>query len=119
MEVVAHEHARRGDRQERERLRARAPPRGAGEAEGEGGVADDPGELGGAQRRRPEREQACEDQRPEQIGVALDPLARVVDEAVALHEMLRVAQRDEGVVADPGERRCASEAERAEHGESG
>src|SRR5262245_2620929 len=39
---------------------------------------------------------------PEEMGVALDVLAGVVDEAEAGVRIADVTQRDEGIVADPG-----------------
>src|SRR5262245_45248759 len=54
---------------------------------------------------------------PQQVGVALDALARVVDEPVPEDQVLRVAQRDEGVVADPGELDRARDADREQGGE--
>lgn len=44
---------------------------------------------------------AGQQQRPEQVRVALDELAGVVHEAVPRHQVLCVAKRDEAVVAQP------------------
>jgi hypothetical protein len=49
-------------------------------------------------RLESERETPGDEERPEQIGEALDVLAGVVDESVSLHEVRRVAIADVGVV---------------------
>jgi hypothetical protein len=100
--------ADRGDRDER--APAGRPPRHRRQQQHDAAVA---GDAPGARPRRqravghPERHREREQHRPTEVGVALDRRfgrIEVEHEAVALGEVLRIAERDERVVARPAQR---------------
>ena len=68
-----------------------------------GGVAEDPGHVGERDRVTAQRHTECHQHRPQEVRVAFDPLSSVVDQPQAVHQVLRVAKRDEGVVGGPAE----------------
>jgi hypothetical protein len=77
---------------------------GYGGGAGDGGpeVGGDPGGDGDMQRIEAQLQAQRRQQHPREVGVALDAIAGVVDEAVTVHEVEGVAKRDEGVVEDVG-----------------
>jgi hypothetical protein len=92
VEVLGGEHYARRQRQERRAAAPAAPPRGEAKTEDQGCVGRDAEHLRTPEVGQPQRERSREQQRPEEVGVALDAFARVVDETVALGEVLGVAQ---------------------------
>ncbi|MCA8966009.1 MAG: hypothetical protein KDC48_14080 [Planctomycetes bacterium] len=104
LQVLVQRHADRGERQEGDLAGGgrRQPFADAHGHHNQRAVAQHAEHL-----RKPHGVEAAADreraqQRPREVGVALDAFADVVDEAVAVREVLGVAERDERVVADPG-----------------
>jgi hypothetical protein len=109
--VVVQREQRRGERNPRDRGRAAetgSRPREQRERRRERG---DPEPL---RRRHGIGAEPCgarEQQRPQEVAVALDALARVVDETEPVHEIAGIAVRDERVVAHPREQARAGDAD--------